>query len=416
MIGLLALLSLIVLGLPALAQAVWAWRFARLLTRRIARASQETLPRTAVILSLRGADPSLGDCLDGLLRQDYPAYDVWVVVDSRTDPAWDLVQRAVVSAPPAGLRVRLLEMRRATCGLRLSAILQVLAELDESYQTVALIDADVVPHRDWLRDLAGPLADPTVGPTTGIRWFTPRGPGWGTAVRYLWGAAAASQMYAFQIPWGGSLAFRTDVLRGLGLLGQWERSLWEDSAFFRALRDAGLHLHFVPAATMVTRESTDLASCFRFIRRQMLNVRLYHPGWPAIFTHGIASIAALAATAGVCAVGLAMRHWDAAAWTAGAIAAYILGLGIALALVERKIQRIAQERDAATLGIPAAVWLALPLTHLVYLACLTSAAGLRKVDWRGITYEIRGPWDVRMVEYRPFQLPQQEPGRTTSLV
>jgi Glycosyltransferase like family 2 len=417
MIPVLTGLSLMLLGLPALFQAVWAWRFARLLGRWAAAPDREGhLPRTAVILSLRGADPSLADCLEGLLRQNYPCYDVWVVVDNRADPAWTVVQQVAAAGHPADLRVCLLEVPRQTCSLKLSAILQVIGELDDSYPVVALIDADVIPHRDWLRDLAGPLADPAVGATTGIRWFTPWEPGWGTAVRYLWGAAAATQMYAFHIPWGGSLAFRVDLLRDHGLLGQWERSLWEDTIIFRPLRDAGLELRFVPAATMITRESTDLGSCFRFIRRQLLNVRLYHPGWPAILAHGIASALGLASAVGMCAACLAAGRWEMAAWTGGAVTAYVFGLGIALALLERRIHRLVERRGQTTVFLPVKVWPAIPVTQVFYLACLASAALMRRVVWRGITYEVRGPCDVRMVAYHPYEAPDQSPGRTASLV
>jgi hypothetical protein len=57
-----------------------------------------------------------------------------------------------------------------------------------------------------------------------------------------------------------------------------------------------------------------------------------------------------------------------------------------------------------------------PLAHLVYLASLVSAALLRKVDWRGITYEFRGPWDVRMVRYRPYEPAGKASGGSASLV
>jgi cellulose synthase/poly-beta-1,6-N-acetylglucosamine synthase-like glycosyltransferase len=43
-------------------------------------------PKTAVILSLRGPDPFVRRCLDGLLTQDYPGYTVFIVIDHAEDP------------------------------------------------------------------------------------------------------------------------------------------------------------------------------------------------------------------------------------------------------------------------------------------------------------------------------------------
>src|SRR5205085_10102974 len=81
---------------------VWAWRLALLYERR-AKAKQETdfAPRAAVILSLRGGDPSLTPCLERLLEQDYPDYSIWIVIDNRDDPAWALVDDVIARAAGA---------------------------------------------------------------------------------------------------------------------------------------------------------------------------------------------------------------------------------------------------------------------------------------------------------------------------
>ena len=54
---------------------------------RVNVATDEELPKAAVLLCLRGADPSLPTCLRRLLRQDYPDYELFVAVDSKSDPA-----------------------------------------------------------------------------------------------------------------------------------------------------------------------------------------------------------------------------------------------------------------------------------------------------------------------------------------
>jgi hypothetical protein len=291
-----------------------------------------------------------------------------------------------------------------TCGLKSSALLQALGMLDKSCQAVVLIDADVIPHRCWLRDLVGPLRDPTIGATTGIRWFRAKTATWGALARYVWNAAASVQMYALHIPWGGSLALQAELFRRSDLLEKWGVSLWEDTGCYRTLRDLGLRLQFVPAATMINHETTDLKSCFRFIRRQMLNVRLYHGSWPAILTHGFGSALALTATVLSAGIAVGAGNWQAAALLLAGLVLYGSGLGLGLIWIECHIQGLARERGEASVPLSWRALCAIPLAHIVYFACLASACTLSKVRWRGITYEFEGPWAVRMRRYRPYRL------------
>src|SRR5438270_8433287 len=93
---------LVTLGLVCLAvlivilfwQLVWAWSFAKQFPPRTKRiGNEQELLRVVVLLPIRGADPSLAGCLRGLLNQDYPRYDIRIIVDSLKDPAWKLVHQ-----------------------------------------------------------------------------------------------------------------------------------------------------------------------------------------------------------------------------------------------------------------------------------------------------------------------------------
>jgi cellulose synthase/poly-beta-1,6-N-acetylglucosamine synthase-like glycosyltransferase len=158
----------ILAGLAA-GQAVSAIPF--LWTMRRARRGQAAAssPKTAVVLCLRGCDPFLPACLEAILKQDYPCYDLRIVVDSREDPAWKIVEQVVARCSTTKVQVRPLTARRDTCSLKCSSLLQALSELDDSYEAVALLDADTVPHRTWLAELVAPLADERVGAATGNR-------------------------------------------------------------------------------------------------------------------------------------------------------------------------------------------------------------------------------------------------------
>ena len=171
-----------VLLFMALLQAIFAGCFAALLRRGKPAVGGEKLPRAAVLLSLRGADPQLAQGLRCLLRQDYPNYELHVVVDRRDDPAWQIVQNAADNHTRVPIHVAELREPLPTCSLKCSALVQMVSELDESCEVVALADADVLAHPCWLRELVAPLGDPDVSwprmaivgscriTATGVRW------------------------------------------------------------------------------------------------------------------------------------------------------------------------------------------------------------------------------------------------------
>ena len=71
--------------------------------------------------------------------------------------------------------------------------MQVVKSLDDSYEFIAQLDADTIPHRSWLRELAAALEGEHVGAASGNRWYMPTEPDCGSIVRYLWNAGAVVQ-------------------------------------------------------------------------------------------------------------------------------------------------------------------------------------------------------------------------------
>jgi hypothetical protein len=388
-------------------QLFWAWRFALRYPPRPEPTSAERLPRATVLMSIRGPEPTMADCLNGLLHQDYPHYDVGIIVDSSDDPAWEIVSpllRARTVQPT--VKVSVLRDRQETCSLKVSALVQAIRELNASTEVVVLIDADVRPYRHWLRDLVRPLANPRVGATCGVRWYMPRGKAsWGTVVRSLWNAVACTQMYVLNIPWAGSMAFRADVFRKSQLLDRWAQSFVEDTGSHRFLRSLGLRLCWVHEATMVSHDRIGLKDAYRFISRQLFNTRLYHESWPLLFTVGIGTSLALCGTVLAAVVGLLNGEPQLATATGIALAGYFLGMGLALSWADRQIDRLNQTHGANAYPYPWRTLLAGPLTQAVHLASLVSASFAHRIEWRGITYEVNGSGCVRLLEYRPYGRP-----------
>jgi cellulose synthase/poly-beta-1,6-N-acetylglucosamine synthase-like glycosyltransferase len=373
-------------------------------------ANPKPTQKAAIILCLRGGDPFLSDCIRALLQQDYGNYEVHIVVDSQTDPAWEIVQQTLktsVSAVP--VKVMALTNPRATCSLKCSSLLQAINGLAADIEIVALVDADTVAHPLWLQELVRPFADPQVGIVTGNRWYVPRGDRFGTYARYLWNAFSVVSMYVDTTPWGGTIAVRADHLRQPRVQERWGNALCEDVPLYvSALKEEKLKFKFVPALLIVNQEECDLKDFIRWSMRQQTLVRLYHPRWWKIgsicfFTPLIPLI-----SIAVCLWAIATQQWQAAAQMGQALAIFY-GVGVILPLVglhysvQRVLQAWSRPLPPLTLSAMLRILLTITVTFVTSLITITQAARTKVMQWRGISYRIESSQKVHLVEYFPFE-------------
>ncbi|MGF1675185.1 MAG: glycosyltransferase [Rivularia sp. (in: cyanobacteria)] len=367
---------------------------------------EQELPIATIVLCLRGADPFLPKCLEALLNQNYPNYELQIVIDSYQDPAWEMVNQTVKNLGVKHVKISCLRVPRSTCSLKCSALLQAVSELDDNCQVVALVDGDTIVHSNWLRELISPLTNPQIGATTGNRWYLPQGRYWGSVIRYIWNVAAVAQMHFYRIPWGGSLAIKTEIFRQTELLSKWEQAFNEDTMVQKILQQQGLTVEFVPSILMLNREECDLKSFFGWVKRQLLCSRLYHNSWSAIAIHGILTTVLPLTAIILLLITYLNGEWSMNLYFAGGLTIYIVTQILCLVILEYKVRDIFQ-RKGETLPLVDVrtifqVLLALPLTQMVYALALTEAMFMRQVEWRGITYQIKSPWNIKLVEYQPY--------------
>ena len=364
------------------------------------------LPKVAIALCLRGADPFLPKCLQALLNQNYPNYELHIVVDSKEDPAWNIATKTLQDLSPIPVHISPLRIRRETCSLKCSALIQAVTELEPDCEIIALVDADTIAHPNWLRELVNPLKNREVGLTTGNRWYVP-GTQWGTMCRYLWNVAAVGQMYLYRIPWGGSLAIRTELVRQAQLIKRWEQAFCEDTMLRRVLQEKGLQIYSVTSLMMVNREECSLPSFRRWVSRQLLNAKLYHPGWNAVLIYGTITfvIPALAALLGITA--LLQQQWTSAVILGVSFLVYLTLVLVLINVWQQAVREKLLLRHESLPNLSPVTFLqfvvAVPLTQLVCAIALWQAMLTRQVEWRGITYQVKGPWDIKLLQYFPYQ-------------
>jgi hypothetical protein len=411
----------LVIGLLVLwmVQLVPAARYAATFRNsRPAQVLDRDLPKMCVHFPLRGADPHLAPALRSLLNQDYPDFELRVIIDSRDDPAWGLVEEilrqhqeeSTSKGGCSGVHVTTLGEKRRTCSLIGSCLVQFVDELDDSCKLIAFADADMVIPLHWLREMASALVDPEIGTTLGNRWYAPSTAGWGTLVRYMWNAGAVVPMWLFDIPWSGASVMRLSEARRSGLAEKWGHGMVEDTPIKMAVQELGLKLKFMPQLLNVNREDIPLARCYQFIRRQMLWTRLYHPKWAwVVFNATLATFAMLGPVLFV-PLALIMGEPTAAVLAAAGAIGYLAGMLSLLALLERAIRRLLRERGESLPGFTPAMLMRIvvgvPLTQCLYMAAVIDCMFMRRVDWRGVSYQVDGPWNVQMIDYQPMAVVQ----------
>lgn len=379
----------------------------------------DQLPKTAVIICLRGADPYLPNCLRSLLKQNYPEYDLKIILDSQEDPAGKIASEAIAELGATNVQISHLRTVRHNCSLKCSSLVQAVSDLDDSYKVVAFVDADTIVHPNWLRELVSPLADEKVGATTGNRWYSPTGNYWGTLVRYAGNVSTVVQMFLFQIPWGGTLAMKTEVLHQTGLLEKWSQAFNDDLMMHNVLKKHKLQVKFVPSLLMVNREESSLPDLVDHLKRLLLCSRLYHPRWLALVSDAISSILFPTLVIVLILQSLFVGQWNAAAQLFSYYGIYILGLLLLMLVLEQGVQRVmsVQGQAIAKLSLTAVIkmLIAIPLTQWVYGVAILSSLWMSTVKWRGLSYRVQGPWNIRLVEYRPYQWLDQPVDPKTSL-
>ena len=228
---LLVLVWLAVLAVLIVVQSYLSGWFA-IKVARAANVARPTnyCPPVAVVLCVRGLDPSLPACLAGLMSLDYPDYQIHIVADNEMDPAVEVVRQATQAVETGFVTLSFLKHPSSTCSLKCSSLVQTIKGLTEKIEAIALIDADTIPHQSWLRELVAPLAEENVAAATGTRWYMPRRAAMGSLARYLWNAGAVVIMASTNIAWGGTLAIKRSAVSKAGLLERWSESFCEEHA------------------------------------------------------------------------------------------------------------------------------------------------------------------------------------------
>jgi ceramide glucosyltransferase len=225
---LLALVGLAVFGLissTVFAGMVLAAVPGYLRERRLALRQLEARPGFTPPLSLlkpvHGAEPGLDAHLATFFEQDYPEYEILFCARLENDAGLETARRVAARYPRIPVSFLAIGGEPEYINAKVASLEKM--EAQAAHEILIVSDSDVRVTPDYLRSVALPFADPTVGAMTcPYRGVAAEGGLWarleavGMSVEMTAGVLAARAMEGMRFVLGPTMAFRREVIRRMG--------------------------------------------------------------------------------------------------------------------------------------------------------------------------------------------------------
>ncbi len=368
-----------VLVIPALLLAAFSLRGERRRERYyrecLAAPPEAHLPPATVIVPVKGSDEGLAGNLQSLATLDYPDYELIICARSAADvPAGAVPERARVVFAGGG------DERTSE---KIANLLAAVAAARQDSMILAFADSDGRVGRGWLRSLAEPLEDASVGATTGYRCHVPDPPDFWSLARSIWNGVIAGRFGPgpSDFAWGGAMAIRKETFLGCRVPDFWRGAVSDDYRLSDAVERAGLEIRFAPGAMVASPDHTTAGEFLGWVRRQVRITRAYRPKlwWTGFVAHAIYCVATVACLAAMAQGRLAGVIVLSAMWAAGMWKGANRARLARLALAEHE-PWFARYGWVHAWGAPLATWL--------WMYSLAASAFGRTIEWRGRRYRL----------------------------
>jgi cellulose synthase/poly-beta-1,6-N-acetylglucosamine synthase-like glycosyltransferase len=380
-----------------------AIRLARYTIRETSSIRRRHQPAAVLIIPCRGVDEEFQENIKAFFAQDYRNYEIVFVTEARSDPAYPVIEKIIQENERSAWLV--VAGEAADCGQKihnLCAALETIDSVNRRAEVLVFADADSCPSANWLEELVSPLADENIGATTGFRWYLPQSHPFSFNALLLsaWNASALGVMgRTSAMAWGGATAIRREYFNQLNIREKWQGSVSDDYRLTSAIQTAGQRIKFVPAGLMSSPGNFSLARILEFTTRQMIVTRIYAPRlwWMTLVMQSLFNFAFWGGIITFLA-GLFSQKFSftllfilSGVFLLGAVSGTLRAVVAAQLLEENRSRVINHWWGYSFLS---------PLVSLIYLWNLLSSAFTRKIEWRGIGYELISPEETRIL-YRP---------------
>jgi ceramide glucosyltransferase len=378
---------------------IWhAWQWLGYVRRRLHSDPGFYTPRVAVLCPCKGMEPGLERNLLSLTEFERQNYEIFFILASASDPARSIVERVTKNS-----RVKanvIIAGNPANSGEKVNNLRVAVEQLPPEFEVLVFTDSDGCPARRWLHHLVSPLGDVRIGATTTMRWLLPNRVNPPTALLAAWNAPLVTMLTekGKNFCWGGGTAIRRSTFEQSGVMDAWRNSVSDDYSLTRALERTNRPIVFIPECLTLSYSETDLEGLLEFTNRQVLITRVYAESiWrSAAATHLLYCMTLL--FGGVLFLSVTFEQRPA----------FHIATLTFLPLVLSSI-RSAMRLVGVTEALPAArsqimgqAWIYVLLTLLVpflYIVNFVNSLVTRKIRWRGVTYELIGPQQTRIIQY-----------------
>lgn len=372
-------------------------RFSSYVRRECANTPADFSPYVSVIAPCRGVDQGFEQNLLALCNQNYPGYELIFVTSTKDDSAVELIKKIasnmtvdsqLIFAGPA-----------MKSGQKVHNLTIAVEHVNPRSEVLVFVDSDARTSPLWLKSLVAPLIDKQIGAVTGYRWFVPVNGSLASHLRSVWNASIASALGENiwkNFCWGGSTAIRRTVFEELRIKERWIGTVSDDFTVTRALSESKLPIHFAPSCLVPSFEDCDFKELAEFTNRQLKITRVYAPQlWKPLLIGSF--LFCLVFFGGIFLVLLAALQ-GRFEWKVSVLVLVIFGLGALKSYVRLKAVNVAlRAGDTLRASVVAHIML-WPIASLVYLFNALTAAFSRRIEWRGITYELKSPTEAVIID------------------
>lgn len=393
----LVLFLLAITVIATFLQAVAFVRLWRYVDREMARRPNGYHPYATVILPCKGLDPGFRENVQKLLDQDYPEFEVIFAVAAESDPAYnELVELSARASRRARVVVAGIDSRRAQ---KINNQLCALAQVTEQTEVLVFVDSDVIARNDFLSRLVEPLREPQVGCTTGYRFYIASLSNWPSQLRSLWNRVTAWEMAdpAHAFAWGGAMAIKRETFIKAGVAESWDRAADDDLSLTTAVKAIGRTVHFVPQCLVASDGNSAVGEIIEWTNRQLILTKVYYPKlWGRAIVRAMVMALWLVAMVGAGLV-YAMDRDPVMLDALWAGASLVLVEFIFLVIARRLWQRVLIDNKEYIRESFITSCAAIPVAHMVLPWVTLYSLLTNRIQWRGITYELKSPTETLII-------------------
>jgi cellulose synthase/poly-beta-1,6-N-acetylglucosamine synthase-like glycosyltransferase len=340
-------------------------------------------------MACRGNEPRLREIIEAILNQAYPNYRTIIVTDTVHDPAYSIARSALNRHPTIDAHLYTSDPHPNASG-KVTALLTALERDGWASDAYAFLDSDAFTTLRWLKDIIEPLHEPSVGATTGFRWYFPVGGFW-SHVESAWNASGTNLMFneRYNFPWGGAMAILTQTMKEINVRGVWEKAISDDLSLNAALRNHNCRTVFLPQCTVATYNQATMQSFLKWATRQVALTKAFNR---RLWNYGSAAYAFFAAVLTLGIVSLIAGLISSKVWLLPAVLLFapsILGVfrsNERITTFKSAMPEFAADFDRNRWGDS----IASLIVPWVMTYCIFRSARMREIEWRGRRYKLNG--------------------------